>query len=156
MSSASVIEGKCFCSLLVGPNQEDTLRLWFCIVGDMSLKLVWKRDHDITQAFLRDGGLLDDIRSLHIFLSYCKEESASLSPIASRNDAIKADTGASELHNLLSEQGAHSSTLGISNRSLVCALCSTDDTGVEYLWHYIASKQESVRHLTERSLEWLR
>jgi hypothetical protein len=103
--------------------------------------------------YIGDGLLLPPFETLAGCVAYCRDELASLSPeIKPANVIFGGLNGVSELLHLLSERGAHSCALGVSSRSLLSFMCSTDDFVMESLWQCIDSRQEIVRHLTERSL----
>ena len=86
-------------------------------------------------------------------ISYCNEELAMLSFVTkSKNTEIAGLSGTLAFHRLLSDRGAHSYALSIVSRSFTTFVSTFDDSDVDCLWQSIESSQETVRHLTERSL----
>jgi hypothetical protein len=103
--------------------------------------------------YIGDGLLLPPVETLAACVAYCRGELTSRSPETTSTDVMFGGlNGVSELLHLLSERGAHSCALGVSSRSQLSFMCSTDDFVVESVRHSIDARQEIVRHLTERSL----
>ena len=103
--------------------------------------------------YIGDGLLLPPDDASAACISYCNEELAMLSFVTkSKNTEIVGLSGTLAFHRLLSDRGAHSYALSIVSRSFATFVSTFDDSDVDCLWQSIESSQETVRHLTERSL----
>lgn len=98
ISSISFTDGKRICKLLVGPDQDETSRLYLCVIGEIAVKLVWQHDHLFVLHFIRYGGLLEDLDNdascralVAVVTALCTKVSiGKFTTLSSRDDTVES------------------------------------------------------------------